>query len=65
MADPTGFRARVWEVLCNRNFSSVFVVCIDKPGGVDISALPGIYARNRQYPFWLSPRGNGLDCHRT
>ena len=24
-----------------------------------------IYSRNRQYSFWLSPRGNGIDCHRT
>jgi hypothetical protein len=65
MTDPTGFRLRVWELLCNRNLSSIFVVCIDKPDGVNISALPTIYARNRQYPFWLSPRVNGLDCHRT
>jgi len=65
MTDPTGFRSRIWELLCNHNFTSTFIVCIDKPGGVDISALPTIYARNRQYSFWLSPRGNGLDCHRT
>jgi len=38
---------------------------MEKSDGVNISALPTIYARNRQYPFWLSPRGNGLDCHRT
>jgi hypothetical protein len=65
MTDPTELRSRVWEVLCNRSFTSSFTICIDKPTGVNISALPSIYARNRQYPFWLSPRGNGLDCHRT
>ncbi|CAF1527268.1 unnamed protein product, partial [Adineta steineri] len=40
-------------------------ICYDKPTGVDISILPTIYKRNRQYPLWLSPRGGGLDCHRT
>jgi hypothetical protein len=32
---------------------------------VDPTALSTIYKRNRQYPLWLSPRGNGIDCHRT
>jgi hypothetical protein len=65
MTDPTKFRSVVWEALCNDNFTSTISVCIDKLKGVNISTLPTIYARNRQYPFWLSPRGNGLDCHRT
>jgi hypothetical protein len=55
----------MWKVFCSRNVTSTFTECIDKPDGVNISALPAIYNRNRQYPFWLSPRGNGLDCHRT
>jgi len=42
-----------------------FVKCISKGGGVQIAELPKIYERNRQYPFWLSPRGAGIDCHRT
>jgi hypothetical protein len=42
-----------------------FVTCFSKFKGVTISKLPEIYARNRQYSFWLSPRGNGIDCHRT
>ncbi|CAF1370635.1 unnamed protein product [Adineta ricciae] len=63
--DPTGTRTRVWKTFCDRNTTSNFVKCIDKLQGVDSSALPTIYARNRQYPFWLSPRGNGIDCHRT
>lgn len=62
--DPTGFRSRIWKVLCNPNFTSTFATCIDKPIGVDISTLSNIYARNRQYPFWLSPHGNGVDYHR-
>jgi len=65
LTDPTGFRSRLWEALCNHESTSTFTVCIDKSPGVNISTLPAIYARNRQYPFWLSPRGNGLDCHRT
>lgn len=65
MTDPTRLRSDVWELLCYHNASSIFVVCIDKPDGVDISVLPNIYTRNRQYPLWLSPRGNGLDSHRT
>jgi hypothetical protein len=24
-----------------------------------------IYLRNLQYKYWLSPRGMGIDCHRT
>jgi hypothetical protein len=55
----------MWKVFCSRNVTSTFTECIDKPYGVNISALPTIYNRNRQYPLWLSPRGNGLDCHRT
>ena len=27
--------------------------------------MPDIYRRNMQFPFWLSPRGMGADCHRT
>ncbi|CAF4378106.1 unnamed protein product, partial [Adineta steineri] len=65
MTDPTGLRSQLWKVFCRRRFTSAFVECIDKPNGVNISSLPSIYMRNRQYPFWLSPRGNGLDCHRT
>lgn len=63
--DPTGIRSQVWESLCTRNVTSHFVLCIDKPDGVNITGLSNIYIRNRQHPLWLSPRGNGLDCHRT
>ena len=62
--DPTGVRTRLWQEIC-QNKQHSFAVCYDKPGGVDISSLPSIYRRNRQYPLWLSPRGGGLDCHRT
>ncbi|CAF1004943.1 unnamed protein product [Adineta steineri] len=62
--DPSGLRTKLWKDLCKNNQSS-FTICYDKPHGVDISSLPTIYRRNRQYPLWLSPRGGGLDCHRT
>jgi hypothetical protein len=62
--DPTGIRSKLWKDICENNQSS-FAVCFTKPSGVDISSLPNVYKRNRQYPLWLSPRGNGLDCHRT
>ncbi|CAF1049927.1 unnamed protein product, partial [Didymodactylos carnosus] len=45
------------------NFSS----CIYKQPGVEknVNKLVEIYLRNRQYPMWISPRGIGIDCHRT
>jgi hypothetical protein len=65
--DGTRSRANLWETMCEpknrQNF--IYVTCISKHGGVHIGNLPNIYKRNRQYPFWLSPRGGGLDCHRT
>jgi hypothetical protein len=65
--DRTGLRSRITKDMClktNRHRYS-FVKCISKRSGVHIKKLPQIYERNRQYPFWLSPRGNGIDCHRT
>ncbi|CAF0878058.1 unnamed protein product [Adineta ricciae] len=38
---------------------------INKTSGVNPSNLIDVYRRNREHSFWLSPRGNGLDCHRT
>jgi len=65
--DGTGLRSNVWKDMCTsenkKNYP--FITCIDKQKGVQIENIPKIYERNRQYPFWLSPRGNGLDCHRT
>jgi hypothetical protein len=62
--DPTGIRKKLWIDMCDDKKNS-FAICFTKPGGVDISILPTIYKRNREYPLWLSPRGNGIDCHRT
>ncbi|UJR17827.1 hypothetical protein I4U23_004726 [Adineta vaga] len=60
------FRLLIWQTLCRRSSSNLtFVTCIEKSDGANISNLLHIYTRNRQYPYWLSPRGNGLDCHRT
>lgn len=63
--DHTGLRSQIWRKLCNQTGLSNFAICIDKSDGVNITALPSVYGRNRRFPFWLSPRGNGLDCHRT
>jgi hypothetical protein len=65
--DGTGLRSSIWKDVCRSKDDSdyPFITCIDKPKGVQIESIPKIYERNRQYPFWLSPRGNGLDCHRT
>ncbi|UJR26644.1 hypothetical protein I4U23_007961 [Adineta vaga] len=62
--DPTGGRMKLWQQICSNQQNS-FAMCYDKTDGVNISSLPTIYRRNRQYPLWLSPRGGGLDCHRT
>ena len=62
--DPTGGRIKLWKEICQDNQSS-FVICFDKDDGVNVSSLPTVYRRNRQYPLWLSPRGRGIDCHRT
>jgi hypothetical protein len=62
--DPTQFRRKLWRNVCN-NGSHSFAICLEKANGVNIIGLSSIYQRNRQYQFWLSPRGNGIDCHRT
>ncbi|CAF1472127.1 unnamed protein product [Rotaria magnacalcarata] len=62
--DPTGLRAKLWKNVCQNQIYS-FATCFYKLPGVDRNSLPSIYERNRQYPLWLSPRGNGIDCHRT
>lgn len=63
--DPTGFRHRIFADYCHSKEENPLVKCIRKPGGVQIFRLAEIYERNRRYPLWLSPRGNGIDCHRT
>ncbi len=62
--DPSGLRKKLRKEIC-QNKSNSFVMCYEKADGVDISGLPTIYRRNRQFPLWISPRGGGLDCHRT
>jgi hypothetical protein len=65
--DRSGLRSNIVKKMCSETdrHRYSFAKCISKPGGVQINELPKIYERNRQYPFWLSPRGRGLDCHRT
>ena len=62
--DPTGIRMKLWKEIC-QNKTNPFAICFEKPYGVNISILPTIYRRNPHYPLWISPRGGGLDCHRT
>jgi hypothetical protein len=65
--DRSHFRSRLLKTMCpsknRQNFT--YATCIRKPNGMHVKKLTQIYDRNRQYPFWLSPRGGGLDCHRT
>ena len=65
--DKTGLRSTIWNDMCTpeKRKDYPFVTCLGKPKGVQISTIVDVYQRNRQFPFWLSPRGNGLDCHRT
>ncbi|CAF3794661.1 unnamed protein product [Rotaria sp. Silwood1] len=63
--DPDGLRRKLWKNICGNKNKYSFATCFDKSSGVDRSILQTIYKRNRQYPLWLSPRGNGIDCHRT
>jgi hypothetical protein len=65
--DGSQSRSRLWKIMCEpENKQNItYATCFLKPGGVQINNLPNIYKRNRQYPFWLSPRGGGIDCHRT
>ena len=65
--DGSGLRSRLMKEMCSQtvNHRFSFVKCISKSIGVQIDDLFNIYTRNRQYSFWLSPRGSGLDCHRT
>lgn len=66
--DPSRSRKKLWEWACIP-FSewSTFSTCFSKETGVNqyISNLSDIYQRNMKYKFWISPRGMGLDCHRT
>ncbi|CAF1258139.1 unnamed protein product [Adineta ricciae] len=65
--DPTGLRRQIWKSYCSQQSMSnmTSITCVEKPRPSEHISLSQIYIRNRQYPMWLSPRGNGLDCHRT
>lgn len=63
--DRTGLRSKLWEQFCFSNTTGNFVKCLSKEPGVHIFRIQLLYPRNRQYAFWISPRGNGIDCHRT
>ncbi|CAF3817895.1 unnamed protein product [Rotaria sp. Silwood1] len=63
--DGRGFRQQIWTHMCPKNNRAPFITCLYKSPSFDMSYISDIYARNRQYLFWLSPRGNGIDCYRT
>lgn len=67
VTDGSRLRVQIWKTMCHKKTAPKFpfATCIAKAGGVHIDKLPSIYERNRAHPFWLSPRGGGLDCHRT
>ncbi|CAF1175070.1 unnamed protein product [Rotaria sordida] len=63
--DGRGFRQQIWTHMCSKKNRAPFTTCLYKSPSFDMSYIPNIYARNRKYLFWLSPRGNGIDCYRT
>lgn len=68
--DPTGLRKSIWNKACDANLAGnwlEFADCIGKDQGVLVymDQMESLHRRNLRYPFWLSPRGNGIDCHRT
>jgi hypothetical protein len=68
--DGSGERMKIVSARCSRDVKDnwlPFTDCITKESGVRqyLESMYDIYKRNLEYPFWLSPRGNGLDCHRT
>jgi hypothetical protein len=69
--DPSGTRSFLKEKACNLQSSfqdwKNISFCLDKEKGVSsyISRLSEIYKSNMNLLFWLSPRGGGVDCHRT
>ena len=68
--DSTGERQTIWNNACTEGNADnwlEFADCFGKERGVVQydAQMQDIYKRNLRYKFWLSPRGNGLDCHRT
>lgn len=68
--DGSGTRRILWDKACSNSGANPwagFSMCISKETGVVqyVQKLPDIYEQNMKFPFWLSPRGNGVDCHRT
>lgn len=58
-------RGTVWSMLCNGQ--QPWIDCITKgsyvyPSGEPLTPQLEAFL---PYKFWVSPRGNGLDCHRT
>lgn len=69
--DKSGGRKEAWNHFCGKTSSDrslyEYTGCMSKAHGVKqyLNSLSDIYKRNLEYRFWLSPRGNGVDCHRT
>lgn len=58
-------REPLWKLICDDGAWKEFAVCKSKNSGVHVPTLAGILTKNMDFPFWLSPRGKGLDCHRN
>ena len=67
--DKTGLRQAAWDFFCNETTNPMYnsTGCIPKARGVMryFDEFVDIYKRNLAFRFWISPRGNGWDCHRT
>lgn len=68
--DPTGFRASLWNHYCGDEIKRFdWLLCLKKEKmGIDSNnpeKMVTHFETLRRSPFWLSPRGNGWDCHRT
>lgn len=58
-------RKPLWKHVCEDGAWNEFAVCKSKAPGVEVATMLDTYLDNMDFPFWLSPRGRGLDCHRN
>lgn len=62
-------RSSLYNQFCGDTHNNKWVKCIKKIN-IELSTTEhmvrtDVYKILSCFPFWLSPRGNGLDCHRT
>lgn len=78
--DGTGSRQQLWSLACREEVFDAaanrtvvkhpgwsFAHCQSKERGVQqyLSKMTSLYLHHLGFPYWASPRGNGIDCHRT